>query len=290
MLCLRARTRCALAWGVRMPNVDPFTADASVLLSRRRVTDGDWRSLAEAALHRLELDVARKAFVRLRDLKSIELVDTIEVRFFFLLLSPPFGDEETLLRRMQVAWRGGRIPPTAVATVTQPPSPTVTPHHPSFPAESEADAGLGRLGAARRHPGLPKQVPGGGQDVQGGGAGGSGARDVCRPRPLALCRGARSPLWLRGFSPASLVLLAAMPLLVTHPIPFPPQHWFFTSFSFAPPPPFFFPPFSTQHRRTRRTERRGNACTGCAWGPLPSQTTGGPLPSSISRSGSGAVM
>nr|CAD7429322.1 unnamed protein product [Timema monikensis] len=38
------------------------------------VTDGDWGSLAHAALDGLELEVAKKAFIRIKDLKYLELI------------------------------------------------------------------------------------------------------------------------------------------------------------------------------------------------------------------------
>lgn len=39
----------------------------------------DWRSLASAALLNLDLKTARKAFIRVRDLRFLELVERIEV-------------------------------------------------------------------------------------------------------------------------------------------------------------------------------------------------------------------
>jgi len=42
------------------------------------VTESDWRFFGLTALQDMELDVARKAFIRVRDLKFIELVDSIE--------------------------------------------------------------------------------------------------------------------------------------------------------------------------------------------------------------------
>ena len=44
------------------------------------VTDGDWRALAMAALEGLEFEVAKVAFVRVRDLKYLELIHNIEER------------------------------------------------------------------------------------------------------------------------------------------------------------------------------------------------------------------
>lgn len=38
------------------------------------VTDSDWRSLGIAALQSMKLDIARKAFIRIRDMKYIELL------------------------------------------------------------------------------------------------------------------------------------------------------------------------------------------------------------------------
>ena len=42
------------------------------------VTDEDWRQLAEEALKSLDLGTARKAFVRLKDTKFLELLGRIE--------------------------------------------------------------------------------------------------------------------------------------------------------------------------------------------------------------------
>nr|CAD7589738.1 unnamed protein product [Timema genevievae] len=44
------------------------------------VTDGDWGSLAHAALDGLELDVAKKAFIRIKDLKYLELITDFQDR------------------------------------------------------------------------------------------------------------------------------------------------------------------------------------------------------------------
>lgn len=38
------------------------------------VTDGDWRALAHAALEALDMDVARQAFIRIKDLKYLQLI------------------------------------------------------------------------------------------------------------------------------------------------------------------------------------------------------------------------
>ena len=42
------------------------------------VTDSDWRLLAMAALKAMQLDVSRQAFIRVRDMRYIDLINTIE--------------------------------------------------------------------------------------------------------------------------------------------------------------------------------------------------------------------
>ncbi|XP_055948629.1 intraflagellar transport protein 122 homolog isoform X1 [Argiope bruennichi] len=44
------------------------------------VTDSDWRSLAEAAIQNLELEVARKGFIRIKDLMFLKLIKSLEAR------------------------------------------------------------------------------------------------------------------------------------------------------------------------------------------------------------------
>lgn len=44
------------------------------------VTDSDWRDLATEALEGLDFDTAKKAFIRIRDLRYLELINTIEER------------------------------------------------------------------------------------------------------------------------------------------------------------------------------------------------------------------
>uniref|UniRef100_A0A061R9P9 Intraflagellar transport protein 122 n=1 Tax=Tetraselmis sp. GSL018 TaxID=582737 RepID=A0A061R9P9_9CHLO len=43
------------------------------------VTEGDWRLLAMEALQNMSLDIARKAFIRVRDMRYIDLLNAIEV-------------------------------------------------------------------------------------------------------------------------------------------------------------------------------------------------------------------
>jgi intraflagellar transport protein 122 len=43
------------------------------------VTDNDWKFLGMESLQGMDLDIARKAFVRVRDLRFIELVNAIEL-------------------------------------------------------------------------------------------------------------------------------------------------------------------------------------------------------------------
>ncbi|GFU46426.1 intraflagellar transport protein 122 homolog [Trichonephila clavipes] len=44
------------------------------------VTDSDWRALAEAAIQNLDLEVARKAFIRIKDLMFLKLIKSLESR------------------------------------------------------------------------------------------------------------------------------------------------------------------------------------------------------------------
>ena len=44
------------------------------------VTDGDWEMLAHEALEGLDFDTAKKAFIRIRDLRYLELIHNIEVK------------------------------------------------------------------------------------------------------------------------------------------------------------------------------------------------------------------
>ena len=44
------------------------------------VTEADWRLLATQSLSGLSFDIARKAFIRLRDIRFIDLIDSIESR------------------------------------------------------------------------------------------------------------------------------------------------------------------------------------------------------------------
>ncbi|XP_047473268.1 intraflagellar transport protein 122 homolog [Penaeus chinensis] len=44
------------------------------------VTDGDWEALAKASLEGLEFNIAKKAFTRIKDLKYLELIHSIEER------------------------------------------------------------------------------------------------------------------------------------------------------------------------------------------------------------------
>lgn len=44
------------------------------------VTEGDWEALAHEALEGLDFDTAKKAFIRIRDLRYLELIHTIEER------------------------------------------------------------------------------------------------------------------------------------------------------------------------------------------------------------------
>ena len=65
--------------------------DAAYQIACLGVTEEDWKVLGVAALKALELEVARKAFVRIRDMKFIELVSSIEAR-----LTAANGDDRDL--------------------------------------------------------------------------------------------------------------------------------------------------------------------------------------------------
>jgi len=43
------------------------------------VTDGDWETLAHEALEALEIETAKKAFIRVGDLRYLNLISDIEV-------------------------------------------------------------------------------------------------------------------------------------------------------------------------------------------------------------------
>lgn len=43
------------------------------------VTEKDWNALAHEALQGLDFDISKKAFVRVRDLRYLELIHSIEV-------------------------------------------------------------------------------------------------------------------------------------------------------------------------------------------------------------------
>ena len=43
------------------------------------VTTGDWETLAHTALEALDVDTAKKAFVRVRDLKYLDVISNMEV-------------------------------------------------------------------------------------------------------------------------------------------------------------------------------------------------------------------
>ena len=47
------------------------------------VTDGDWETLAHEALEGLDFDTAKKAFIRIRDLRYLELIHNIEVYNYY---------------------------------------------------------------------------------------------------------------------------------------------------------------------------------------------------------------
>ena len=49
------------------------------------VTQKDWSALAHEALEGLDFDTAKKAFIRVRDLRYLELIHSIEVRIYLVL-------------------------------------------------------------------------------------------------------------------------------------------------------------------------------------------------------------
>ena len=64
------------------------------------VTDADWRQLANEALKSLSLDIARRAFLRLRDTRYIDLVARIEVE------RRQAGHDDTVLIGTVLAYQG----------------------------------------------------------------------------------------------------------------------------------------------------------------------------------------
>ena len=44
------------------------------------VTDTDWETLAHESMEGLDFDTAKKSFIRIRDLRYLELIASIEVR------------------------------------------------------------------------------------------------------------------------------------------------------------------------------------------------------------------
>lgn len=50
------------------------------------VTDADWKSLAYASLEGMDFDIARKAFIRLKDLHYLELIENLEVGVVLILI------------------------------------------------------------------------------------------------------------------------------------------------------------------------------------------------------------
>ncbi|KAJ0399949.1 hypothetical protein ATCC90586_002140 [Pythium insidiosum] len=57
------------------------------------VTEADWRLLAWEALKAMDFAIARKAFIRVRDVRYIELVNTLEARQRQQLQQAPSGDD-----------------------------------------------------------------------------------------------------------------------------------------------------------------------------------------------------
>jgi len=45
------------------------------------VTTGDWETLAHAALEALDVETAKKAFIRIKDLKYLDLISNMEVAY-----------------------------------------------------------------------------------------------------------------------------------------------------------------------------------------------------------------
>jgi len=43
------------------------------------VTTGDWETLAHTAIEALDIDSAKKAFIRIQDLKYLDLISNMEV-------------------------------------------------------------------------------------------------------------------------------------------------------------------------------------------------------------------
>ena len=64
------------------------------------VTDSDWEALAHDAMEGLDFDTAKKAFIRIKDLKYLQLIHSIEARNvslnFFLLFLHEINSQQKL--------------------------------------------------------------------------------------------------------------------------------------------------------------------------------------------------
>ncbi|GFR60058.1 intraflagellar transport protein 122 [Elysia marginata] len=74
------------------------------------VTEGDWEALAHDALEGLDFDIAKKAFIRIRDLRYLELIHAIEE-----FLGAGDAQDKKLLITKQADWAKSSNEPKAAA-------------------------------------------------------------------------------------------------------------------------------------------------------------------------------
>lgn len=75
---MQASLLCCGLSALNVAHFDDDTSDAEGIACLG-VTAGDWETLAHEALEALDIETAKKAFVRIRDLRYLNLISDIEV-------------------------------------------------------------------------------------------------------------------------------------------------------------------------------------------------------------------